>query len=237
MKPGYKSSACLAVIMAVVMILCAQPARAEDPLMLAARIKNRYRNINSFSALYERHSRFVAAGSVFNSEVKGSGRLTWQRPFQLRLDQDSPRLEVIVSTGDGVWWVRPDRGRADLYPQEQFTGNLRPLWDALGGLDDLDEMFQVLDPTAEDQELEEGKLILVLKPHKARSDLQRLVLAIDPDSTIITAFRIINLVGDKTDYSFKGIVVNPRLDADTFSFQPSPNLKVVDHRFNSTKTQ
>ncbi len=198
---------------------------------LAAKVQARYQHITSLAAVYHRKSTFVATGNDSERTVEGEGRLLWARPTSLRLEQDEPRKELIVTQQGSVWWVRPQRGRADVYPLDRFTSGLRSLMDALGGLARVDESFTVEAAAEEDRTpASAGQNILVLKPKEKRADLKRLVLWFNPDDMVLQGFRIISLIGDVTEYRLEQVQVNPSLSADSFSYQAPPDYKLTDHR-------
>jgi outer membrane lipoprotein carrier protein len=203
----------------------------SEAAALAAKVQARYQQITSLAALYQRKSIFVAAGNDSERTVEGEGRLLWARPTSLRLEQDEPRKELIVTQQGSVWWVRPQRGRADVYPLDRFTSGLRSLMDALGGLARVDESFTVEPATEEDRTPDSaGQNILVLKPKEKRADLKRLVLWFSPEETVLQGFRIISLIGDVTEYRLQQVRVNPPLAADSFSYTAPPDYKLTDHR-------
>ncbi|MFH1059058.1 MAG: outer membrane lipoprotein carrier protein LolA [Pseudomonadota bacterium] len=210
--------------------LQALAAAQAEAAALAGRIQARYQQINTLAAHYLRKSFFVAAGSDGERTVEGSGVMLWAKPTSLRLQQETPRQELILTQHGSVWWVRPQRGRADVYPLDRFTSGLRSLLDALGGLARVDESFTV-EPAEEDDHLADSDaLTLVLKPKENRADLKRLVLWFSPGELVLTGFKIINLIGDITEYRFEQVQVNPPLDAKAFSYQAPPDYRVTDHR-------
>ncbi|WP_197281916.1 LolA family protein [Dethiosulfatarculus sandiegensis] len=200
-----------------------------EPGDLAVEIQKRYQDIHGIKASYLRHSRFVATGSQLNREIKGAGVLYWSRPTNLRLEQKTPKEELIVATDQGVWWVRESRQRADLYPQEQFTSGLKPLLDALGGLAALDQDFNLEKPGQEHKGPDQQSLVLVLIPKHRRVDLKTLVLWFEPDSLLLKGFRITSLVGDVTEYLFQDLEVNPDFSGQVFSYDPPADFRVRDH--------
>jgi outer membrane lipoprotein carrier protein len=203
----------------------------SESAALAAKVQARYQQITSLAALYQRKSIFVAAGNDSERTVEGEGRLLWARPTSLRLEQDEPRKELIVTQQGSVWWVRPQRGRADVYPLDRFTSGLRSLMDALGGLARVDESFTVEPATEEDRtSASAGQNILVLKPKEKRADLKRLVLWFSPEEMVLQGFRITSLIGDVTEYRLQQVQVNPGLAADSFSYSAPPDYKLTDHR-------
>lgn len=213
----------------------AEAGSQAEAAALAAKVQARYQQINNLSAAYHRKSLFVAAGNDSERTVEGQGHLLWARPTSLRLEQDEPRKELIVTQQGSVWWVRPQRGRADVYPLDRFTSGLRSLMDALGGLARVDESFTVESPTDEDRPASAlGQNILVLKPKERRADLKRLVLWFSPEDMVLQGFRLISLIGDITEYRLQEVRVNVSLATDSFAYQAPPDYKLTDHRPQAT---
>ncbi|CAO0821099.1 outer membrane lipoprotein carrier protein [Desulfarculales bacterium] len=208
-----------------------ETGRQAESAALAAKVQARYQQVSSLAAVYQRKSIFVAAGNDSERSVEGEGCLLWARPTSLRLDQQEPRKELIVIQQNSVWWVRPQRGRADIYPLDRFTSGLRSLMDALGGLARVDESFTVEPAPEEDRTpAVAGQSILVLKPKEKHTDLKRLVLWFNPEDMILQGFRIVSLIGDVTEYRLQQVQVNPSLAADSFTYQAPADYKLTDHR-------
>ena len=125
--------------------LAAPQDQPESPSLLAQRVQTRYRQVKSLSADYQRASSFVSLGAPERRSPGCRARAAWsgRRPLKLRLEQDTPRRELIITGGDAAWWVRPQRKQADLYPLNQFTSGLTSLLDALGGLARLEKDYKV----------------------------------------------------------------------------------------------
>ena len=215
-------------------LAAASLAGAGEPGALAAKVQARYREIHSLRADYQRLSRFKAAGGQSARVVKGKGKLTWARPLKLRLAQAEPRLELVVTTAQGVWWVRPDRRRADIYPLEQFTSGMRTLLDALGGLAGIEKDFILEKPDEEERKLGEGGPVMVLRPKQSRADLKRLVLWFEGGDLLLKGFRTVSLMGDVTEYRLTNLQANPPLRPDLFFYTPPSDFKVRDHRPQNT---
>lgn len=207
----------------------APAAQSDSAADLAAKVQKRYEKVQALSAEYTRTSRFVAGGGQSARQVRAMGQLFWRRPVSLRMDQAEPKAEQVVTTPQGVWWVRLERKRADLYPLEQFTTGLQSLLDVLGGLAKVDQAFKLEPPTPEETALADGP-VLVLSPKVKRVDLKRLVVWFDAKELLLKGFRMKSLVGDVTEYRLNNLKVNPEMPADTFTYKPSAGLKVRDHR-------
>lgn len=204
---------------------------AGDLAQLAQRIQERYQGIDSISADYTRSSQFVALGRQPGRQVLGQGHLVWARPFKLRLEQESPRQELIVAQQGVAWWVRPSKKRADIYPLNNFTTGLTSLLEALGGLARLDRDFTLGEPSPLEQNgIPPRALVLSLTPREQRADLKRLVLWFSADSLLLGGFKIINLVGDVTTYSLERVQVNQPVTPQMFAYEPPVDYRVKDHR-------
>lgn len=212
--------------------MAASRQQPESPSLLAKRVQARYRQVKSLSAQYQRASSFVSLGAQSGGrKVTGSGRLTWARPLKLRLEQDTPRKEMIITGGDAAWWVRPLRRQADLYPLSQFTSGLTSLLDALGGLDSLEKDYKVKDASDKDKAAApQGSVLLSLEPRHRRADLKELVLVFAKDDLALRGFVIYNLVGDRTAYSFTDLKINPATTPEMFAYEPPVDYRMVDHR-------
>ncbi|KMY69011.1 hypothetical protein AAU61_05565 [Desulfocarbo indianensis] len=230
MKPLFCLSRVFFVIVGLILAApLAALAAGGQAAELAASVQKRYQKVHSLSADYTRHSRFLAGGGQGAREVEAKGRLFWKRPLSLRLDQAAPKPELVVTTPQGVWWARPQRQRADLYPLAQFTTGLQSLLDILGGLAKVDQSFNLETPTPQESQAASGPL-LVLSPKEQRADLQRLVVWFDAKELLLKGFRMTSLVGDVTEYNLSGVVVNPELAGDAFSYIPPADFQVRDHR-------
>jgi chaperone LolA len=219
----------LTLCLACMEVCPAWATKLEDATGLAAKVQERYKSVQSLLADYTRISRMVAGGGQSARLVEAKGRLFWKRPTSLRMEQDEPRLELVVTTQQGVWWARPQRKRADLYPLKQFTTGLKSLLDTLGGLARVDEAFKLEKPTKQEIETASGPL-LVLSPKKKRVDLKRLVVWFDSDELILKGFRLVSLMGDVTEYRMSNVQVNLELPKDTFTYKVPSGFKVRDHR-------
>lgn len=237
-KPLFFKSSFFIAIIAICVLLAAAPAQATGKTasdsfsLLAQRVQERYRRVRSLSADYQRASSFVSLGNQSGGrKVTGSGRLTWARPLKLRLEQDTPRQELIITGGDAAWWVRPQRKQADLYPLSQFTGGLTSLLDALGGLDSLEKDYKVHEASAKDAAAApQGSVLLSLEPRQRRADLKDLVLIFAKDGLALRGFVIYNLVGDRTAYTFSDLKINPATTPEMFAYEPPVDYRMVDHR-------
>ena len=219
-------------IIAILMLpslLLAAPNQA-DSQQLIGQIQSKAVATTNLQADFARTSDYVAIGNDGASQVMGTGKLYWAAPLNLRLEQVEPSSELIVSDGASVWWVRPERNRADAYPVDNFTSSLRSVLDILGGLSGINDNF-IVEPTLEtDLSPDNSDITLVLRPKVARADLNRLVLWFNQDTLQLAGFRFSNVVGDVTQYRFSNVLTNQSLPKDFFKYSPPADYRVNDQR-------
>ena len=219
-----------ALVMALMLTMCAQalaaPVPSAESSELAVKVQQRASQVNTLRAEFVRQSDYVAMGSDGASQVMGSGQLFWGKPMNLRLEQHNPSHEIIIADGASVWWVRPERSRADSYPVDRFSGSLLSLLDVLSGMANINEKFMEVAVTDQDRSSSPREITLVLKPREARADLDRLVLWLDEGSYDLRGFKFSNVVGDTTMYRFSQVEINPGLPAGTFTYTPPDTYKI-----------
>ncbi|MDR1396586.1 MAG: outer membrane lipoprotein carrier protein LolA [Desulfarculales bacterium] len=206
------------------------PAAGRELLDLAVRVQDNSARVKSLEAEFIRQSDYAAVGADEARQVRGSGRLFWAGPLNLRLEQHAPTQETVVADGTSVWWIRPERRRADVYPIDSFTANLTSLLEVLGGLAKVNEKFFVEQPLPEDLSQIPGELTLALRPQEARADLNRLILWLDEKSLRLNGFKFSNVVGDATRYRLSQIKINPSFPAGVFTYAPPDDYRVNDQR-------
>jgi outer membrane lipoprotein carrier protein len=206
------------------------PLASQDFLALASRVQDNSARIKSLEAEFIRQSDYAAVGTDGARQVRGSGRLFWASPLNLRLEQHTPSREIVVADGASVWWIRPERKRADVYLLDRFTANLTSLLEVLGGLASVNEKFFVEQPLPEELSQAPDELTLALRPQEARADLNRLILWLDAASLRLNGFKFSNVVGDTTMYRLSQVKINPALPAGAFTYTPPGDYRVNDQR-------
>jgi outer membrane lipoprotein-sorting protein len=206
----------------------AASAFAEQQPSLLNQIQQQARQLQTMEADFKRESRYAAVGNDGADRVQANGKMYWRSHLYLRLEQTSPSWEIIIADGQDVWWVRPERKRADVYPIDQFTSTLRSILDILGGLSKIDETFTTDELLPEESDAE--AITIALKPKQPRPDLTRLLLRFDRASKNLSGFKFSNVVGDSTEYQFSDIRVNQPIDENKFKYTPPDGYKINDQR-------
>ena len=156
--------------------------------------------------------------------------LFWGRPMHLRLDQETPRQEIIVPGRRGSGGCGRRASGPSFTPWTSSHPAWGPLLDALGGLSRLDSAFNLLEPGPDEAPADHQGPVLALEPKTPRADLKRLVLWFSPDDLVLAGFKTISLIGDETEYRLTTVEVNPKLPDNTFAYSPPQGFRVLIHK-------
>ncbi|RJR26620.1 MAG: outer membrane lipoprotein carrier protein LolA, partial [Desulfobacteraceae bacterium] len=100
------------IITAVILLVPNKSVVAADEVSdILSGLKQRYGSLPGMSVPYTREiiSRTI---SMLPGKMRGdvaSGTLHFKPPYSLRLDQDKPDHETLVSDGDKIWWHVPSK--------------------------------------------------------------------------------------------------------------------------------
>lgn len=148
---------------------------------------------------------------------RAEGTLALARPGRFRWDYHTP-AQLIVSDGVTVW----------LYDIELEQVTVRPARDALAGTPamllvgqgDIEDQFVVTDLGRG-----EGLAWSLLMPRDADADFREVRLGFDGRE--LRRMRLFDRLGQTTEFEFRRIERNPRLDRALFTFTPPPGVDVV----------
>ncbi len=213
-----------ALVVAFALVLgIAQPVPARSSWL--GRIAQKYAGLESLSARYERITRLMPSPTKGMGELKASGKLVWARELKLRMDQISPTREIVISNGEIVWWVRPEKSEVQIYALQHFTEGLKSLVGALGALEKLKQDYEV-------QELSPGSthIKLVLIPRHPRLEMAKLTCWFSADSLVIEGIRITTMLGESTTYRLQRVQLNPPIPPGTFTYSPPAGYHIIDNR-------
>jgi outer membrane lipoprotein carrier protein len=187
----------------------------------------RYQGLSALTADYSRTTVSPSTDAVFGHQASqtASGKLSWRRLAMLRLDQETPTKELMLTDGDVVWWHLPAEKRAYVYRDLDLAGELSPLLSFFSGLEALRENFLV-DVAAPDDS-RQGQIALELKPKRGSERVGRLIIYCDAESRL-TGFRLSSPTGEKTDFHLVNLSADPRLARGLFEFRPPRGTVVIE---------
>jgi len=147
-----------------------------------------------------------------------TGILMMQAPRQLRWDYESPFEQRIVADGKRIWVYDIDLEQISVRAQSEDEAS-SPLAILLD-LSKLDEQFVVLEGGVRD-----GAVWLVLEPRLKDPQFKQAELGFRDNA--LSAMRVYDSLGNRSEFSFEDWRRNVKLAPDTFVFVPPPGVDVV----------
>jgi outer membrane lipoprotein-sorting protein len=212
---------------AIALLLCfTSPASArQDVTTLIGKMQEKYGGLKGASAPYTRevisHSMAMMGGKV--SGDLASGRLFFQAPHFMRLDQEEPTHETLVTDGHTLWWYVPDQKTVYRYPAEKFGKELTLLADIFQGLKTVEKRFQItlLEPD------KANAFRLKLTPTPPWEQVDYLVLGLSP-SFDIRLLEIHNLLGSVTRFTIQGLKPAGPFEQGFFKLKVPEGVKIIE---------
>ncbi len=187
-------------------------------------IRKRYGPLPGLTLDYSREV-ITKTMAMMGGTVKGdmaTGRIHLKSPYFLRLEQETPKQETLVTNGETLWWHVPHENVVHEYPARKFGRELRLLSDIFRGLSQVEESFQVLligqDP--------EGSHQIRLIPTTVWQEVESVEVTVTKDYEIRTV-EIFNPLGTRTKFILTGPRVRESFPKDFFEFSAPEGTKVI----------
>ncbi|RLB27754.1 MAG: hypothetical protein DRG87_10745 [Deltaproteobacteria bacterium] len=189
-------------------------------------IRARYGSAQGLTALYTREaiSKTMVTLGVSERHDVAKGALYFKPPYHLRLEQEFPQEELLITDGHMLWWYIPGKNEAYKYSAETFGKELRLLGEVLQGLKDARKNFKITC-----REIPEARTYqLVLRPEPPWKDIDRLELIIGKGDFLITQVDIVNTMGGLTRFMLSDLWEDVSLEQGLFTFSPPLGVKVIE---------
>jgi len=210
------------------LLLFTGSAGAQTPdEALIERVNQHYRSINTFRAEYVQESESRAMGgpqSIILKDV-AQGLLVFAKPDLIRLDQEKPRKEVLLSDGRFSWWYIPEENKVYKYTAQTQSGALRALADIFSGRQGFSDSFIVLVLHNNDE-----KIMLRLRPRSGAQDFEYLDVGLNSRNLQLKTLDITYLMGQKTNFIFSHIEEGSPVSTSLFNFIPPEGTKIIEGR-------
>lgn len=198
------------------------PADEQAATSILKRAANAYRNVRSLKADFvnRRDNPLLGSTSTYR------GTLYQKQPDRFLMKFSEPAGDIIVSDGRYFWLYYPSADKRQVLRAPAQTG-------AAGGVD-LQAQF-LGDPltrfghTYHGKETVGGRAthVLTLVP-RAKQGYRSLKVWIDDKDALVRKFILTENNGLVQDFTLSGLVVNPSLSNDLFSFTPPEGAKVIE---------
>lgn len=226
---------------AALMILSAQPARAEAQLKeVITTVEQSYNSLTDLQASFSQRTYLASV----KREQKGAGTLSIKKKpkgaAMFRFDYTKPR-QLIVSDGTKVWYSLPDNKQVMVSDLKRlFEGGQGVTLNYLTGIGRISRDFTIT-PLKDGRDAK-GNYLLELIPKTPSQNLAKLELTVAAKDvaaylkkgSIRNTFPILTSViydqmGTKTTIDFSKVRVNRGLPAALFHFKIPAGMEVVRH--------
>jgi len=161
---------------------------------------------------------------ALNRKQQESGHLYLMRPRMMRWEYKNPEDKLFISDGKAVYYYVPaDRQVNKEAVKESFDDRI-PLMFLLGQANLRNEFtrFELLNT----KPFFEGTKVVRMYP-KRKTDLQEIVMEVDPSNYEILRLRFAHSDGSRSEFIFSSIRLNTGLRASMFDFKVPPGVDVV----------
>lgn len=201
---------------------------AEDPLAgILEGIRKNYGELPGLTVSYKREV-ITKTMAMLGDQVKGdlaTGKMYFRPPNFLKLEQETPEQEFVISNEETLWWYIPHKKRAYKYSAREFGKELRLLSEIFRGLIQVEKRFQV--SLRKPNELGENQIELM--PNPPWQSIDRIILTVTKDFDI----RIVGIhyqLGATTIFTLNDIAEKKVFEKDFFTFTVPEGVLLVEEK-------
>jgi len=179
----------------------------------------------SFARMKDLSSDFIQIfEDALNRKQQESGHLYLMRPRMMRWEYKNPEDKLFISDGKTVYFYVPADRQVNKEAVKQSFDDRIPLMFLLGQANLRNEFtrFELLNT----KPFFEGTKVVRMYP-KRKTDLQEIVMEVDPSNYEILRLRFAHSDGSRSEFIFSSIRVNTGLRASMFDFKVPPGVDVV----------
>ena len=199
---------------------------ADQPLSKVLEgVKKRYGQLSGLSVPYEREvltKSMALLGDQMKTDI-ASGTFFFKPPHFLKVEQETPTKEELITDGELLWWYIPEKKQAHRIPSSKLARELRLMADIFQGLRGVEESFVVV-LMGED----EKSITLELTPNPPWPDVHHINLLIDPKDYLIQRVEVYNIMGGLTRFTLGKVTEQKKFKPDFFTFVPPNGVRVLE---------
>ena len=187
-------------------------------------IRGKYGHLPGLTIGYTREV-ITRSMSMLGDKIKGDlakGMIYFRPPYSMRLEQETPQRETIITDGEILWWYVPQKKSAYKYLFKEFGKELRLLSDIFRGLARVEENFKVTMGSGNDQ----GKCQIELRPEPPWQEVDSIILTVTKEYDI-SVVSIHNQLGGITKFTLDSLRSKKKFDKGFFHFVVPEGVKLV----------
>ena len=190
--------------------------QAADPVATA--VQKRYAAISGMKAEF---TQLLEHQESRNREER-TGVLSFSKPLLFRWETSAPIPELLVLTPDAIWNVFPDEDMAYKYPSD-ISEEMGSIVRVVAGQSNLDKDFYI-----ENKGTKGGIATLILDPINPTVSMTSAELLVAAKTGEIKQVTIIDFYNNRNRITFTSQILDPKLDAELFTFTPPKGMQVED---------
>lgn len=217
-------STCTLLLLLVLWPASVTEAETQLSEILAA-VQKRYADLPGLSIPYKREilTRSMALlGGSMGADM-ASGQIHFKPPKFLKVQQDTPKPETIISDGKTLWWYVPHKSQVYRYPSHQLGKEIQLLNDIFQGLRAVEESFDVMLMERDNKGNHQLKLI----PNPPWAEIHHIMLSVSGGDYTINKVEIHNQIGGITRFMLGDLSVEDKFPEGFFRFVVPEGVQVI----------
>jgi outer membrane lipoprotein-sorting protein len=201
-------------------------AAADDRLAgILDGIQAKYGPLPGLAVPYEREviTRSMAMLGVQTKKDLASGKIYFRPPHFLRVQQETPKPEVVIITRQTLWWYIPQKKLVYRYPSRKLGQEMQLMSDIFQGLREVESRFKV---TLIAYRTEKGHEIK-LSPNPPWDQIDHIKLWVDPGDYHIRILETYNYLGGLTRFTLEEPKAQEVFEKNFFHFLVPKGVTVI----------
>lgn len=214
------------LLIAFIVLFPALPVNADESLhSILKGIRDHYGSLPGLLIPYERGIISKTMQMMGDQEKTdfATGKLYFKPPNLLRIEQETPSPESVITNGKTMWWFIPKKNTVYRFRSGKLGKELKLLGDIFQGLRGVEESF-----TAVLSEQGDGRYRIELTPNPPWPDVSQITITVLQQEYRIAVVEIYNTIGGITRFTLGPPSAKKTFETEFFEFEPPEGAKIIE---------